>query len=78
MDISEYSFEIIEQFVLCAKYLGETNNVKVIISTLPPRYMGYWGDRQYSEHHEVNNSLKHLMSKHQLDSARVSFAIQNK
>ena len=57
------------QFVLFVKNLAEENNVKVIVPTL-----GRWEDRQYSEHHEVNDCLKHFMMRHKVDSAGVVIA----
>ena len=78
MNTRSYSFDIIEEFVLFVNDLAVKSNVKVIISSLPPRYMGWWDERQHNEHHEVNSNLEHFMSKHKVDSARVSLAMQDK
>ena len=78
MNIRNYSFDIIEQFVLFVKRLAEENQVKVVVSALPPRYVGQWGNRQISEHNEVNDCLIHFMRKHQLESVGVVMAYQER
>ena len=78
MNTRSYSFEIIEEFILFAKNLAISNQVKVIVSTLPPRYMGWWDNRQYSEHHEVNSSMLDFMAKHMVGSAGVIMAGQSR
>ena len=53
-----------------------TNKVKVIISSLPPRYMEDGENWQYTEHSDINNLIVENMTRYQVDSAGVALAGQ--
>ena len=55
LDTREYSYDCFDKFVKLAESIS--CSAKVIISSLPPRYVSMWENKQYDEHHQLNNFI---------------------
>ena len=78
MNITDYSYNTVNKFVMLANQIAVRNRVKVVISSLPPRYVGQWDNMQYTEHYDVNDYIIDSLIEHQVDRDRVFLAEQTR
>ena len=76
MDVRDYSYEAIENFVMFTKNIAVKHRVKVIVSCLPSRYVGRWEEWQYEEHWDTNDCIIDMMMQHQVGRVGVSLTDQ--
>ena len=76
MDVRDYSYEAIENFVMFTKNIAVKHRVKVIVSCLPPKYVGRWEEWQYEEHWDTNDCIIDMMMQHQVGRVGVCLTDQ--